>query len=182
MPEGIAEWGCMDNGKASCSRPPLLIAQYYKHHFTTATNISLANYLPHHQRGCTEVAALNSHQSALIFQAVMEGRAGGLRYSFEAHVPTPHLQHPKFSRGWHHSSHPQTHANPVPEHQSLHHTSSVAMLRQFEVLYWCQPWFHRPLLLPCPRCTNRPSLPTPLHPRKTHMECFHLFDVLKRIK
>lgn len=76
MPEGFAEWGCMDNGKASRSRPPLLTAQYYKHHFTTAMNISLANYFPRHQRGCTEVAALNSHHSALIFQGVMEGRAG----------------------------------------------------------------------------------------------------------
>lgn len=86
----------MDNGKASCSHPPLLITQYYKHHFTTATNISLANYLPHHQCGCTEVAALNSHQSALIFQAVMEGRAGGWGTALKHVCPHPICSIPSF--------------------------------------------------------------------------------------
>lgn len=97
-PEGFAEWGCMDNGKASCSRPLLLITQYYKHHFTTATNISLANYLPYHQRGCTEVAALNSHQSALIFQAVMEGRVGGWAAALKHACPHPICSIPSFLR------------------------------------------------------------------------------------
>lgn len=90
MPEGFAEWG-MDSGKASCSWPPLLTAQYYKHHFTTATNISFANYLSHHQRGCTELTSMCFH-----LPGCDGGQGQGLEYSFEAHMPTPHLQHLKF--------------------------------------------------------------------------------------
>lgn len=86
----------------SCHRLSLQL-NIIKHHLTKATNIQLANYLPHHRLGCTEVAALKSRPICFHVPGLLaEGKRGRQKQArgarFEAHEPKTYLQHPKFAR------------------------------------------------------------------------------------